>query len=300
MKLSQLLKKFAGMAGIESQKELTDFIEANKDAMELDFPDVAVNLITDKVLTLETAKNNTDLKKHYAGLLFGGLEQGAKERAIALGLSQEKINEINESTQATGQRINLYFEAAKDLFESVKKSGKGNDEFAKQLADEQKKLIEFQNQTKAQIAEIESKHLGEIENFAWQTRVNGVKIKEAIPDYLRTDAVKGALKSEVEKLGGQLKFNRETQSWDLVQKENPEMKVVKDGKILDFETIFPLSLQSRNLLEVAGTGGTDPANPGKQPFTPLSGGGSNPQALPDYVQKSLNSANVAIDLPPLK
>jgi len=255
MKLEQLLKKFAGMAGIESQKELTDFLEANKDALQVEFPDVAVNLITDKVMTFETAKNNPDLKKHYAGLLYSGLEQGAKERALALGLSQEKIDEINQSTQATGQRINLYLEAAKELLETTKKSSKGNAEFEKLLADEQKKFIEFQNQTKGQIAELETKHLNQIENFAWGQKVSGVKINAAIPDYLRTDAVKGAVQKEVEKLGGILKFNRETQTWDIRQKDNPEMNVVLGGKVLDFATIYPLALQSDKLLETAVPGG---------------------------------------------
>lgn len=295
MKLEQLLKKFAGMAGIESQKELTDFLEANKDALQVEFPDVAVNLITDKVMTFETAKNNPDLKKHYAGLLYSGLEQGAKERALALGLSQEKIDEINSSTQATGQRINGYLEAAKELLDK-KGSSKGNAEFEKQLADEQKKFIEFQNQTKQQIADLENRHTGEIENFAWGTKVSGVKINAAIPDYLRTDAVKGAVLKEVEKLGGILKFNKDSQTWDIVQKDNPEMKVVSGGKVLDFETIFPLSLQSHKLLETGGAGGGDNKDQGKT-FTGFNDSGSKEPAIPGYVQNSFGGANKPVELP---
>jgi len=296
MKLEQLLKKFAGMAGIESQKELTDFLEANKDALQVEFPDVAVNLITDKVMTIETAKNNPELKKHYAGLLYSGLEQGAKERALALGLSQEKIDEINSSTQATGQRINGYLEAAKELFDK-KGSSKGNAEFEKQLADEQKKFIEYQNLTKQQIADLESRHTSEIENFAWGTKVSGVKINAAIPDYLRTDAVKGAVLKEVEKLGGILKFNKDSQTWDIVQKDNPEMKVVNSGKVLDFETIFPLSLQSHKLLETADPGGTGSKPDPSKPFTGFQDPGSKEPAIPSYVLNSLGGANKPVELP---
>jgi len=297
MKLEQLLKKFAGMAGIENQKELTDFLEANKDALQVEFPDVAVNLITENVLSMTDAQNNGKLKTHYAGLLFNGLEQGAKERALALGLSQEKIDEINKTTQATGQRINAYFEAAKELLESAKKGGKGNAEFEKQLAEEQKKYLEFEKQSKQQLADLENRHTGEIENFAWGTKVSNVKINAAIPDYLRTDAVKGAVQKEVEKLGGVLKFNKETRSWDIVQKDNPEMKVVSGGKVLDFETIFPLSLQTHKLLETADPGGTGPKPGPSNPFTGLPNSGSNEPAIPSYVMNSLGSANKPVELP---
>ena len=296
MKLEQLLKKFAGMAGIETQKELTDFLEANKDALQVEFPDVAVNLITDKVMTFETAKNNPDLKKHYAGLLYSGLEQGAKERALALGLSQEKIDEINSSTQATGQRINGYLEAAKELLDK-KQSGKSTSEVEKLLAEEQRKYMEFEKTTKAQLDELSNKHSGEIENFAWDGKISSVKINSAFSDpEIRAMAVRKAVQKEVDKIGGVLKFNRETRSWDIMQKDTPDMKLVKDGKVLDFETIFPLALQSDKLLETADPGGTGKPDPTK-PFTGFQDPGSNQQALPGYVQNSFGSANKAVEIP---
>lgn len=298
MKLEQLLKKFAGMAGIENQKELTDFLEANKDALQVEFPDVAVNLITENVLSMTDAQNNGKLKTHYAGLLFNGLEQGAKERALALGLSQEKIDEINKTTQATGQRINAYFEAAKELLESAKKGGKGNAEFEKQLAEEQKKYLEFEKQSKQQLADMENRHTGEIENFAWDGKISTVQINDAYSDpEIRNLAVKKAVQKEIDKVGGVLKFNKETRSWDIVQKDNPEMKVVSGGKVLDFETVFPLALQSDKLLKTAQSGGTGGGDSSKS-FTGFNPDpGSNEPAIPSYVMNSLGSANKPVELP---
>lgn len=290
MKLVQLLKKFAGMAGLENQKEINDFLETNKDSLELDFPDLAVNLMNEKLMTLETAKNNDAVRKHYAGMIFSGLEEGATERAMKL-IGQDKINEINKSTDSTGKRINLYLEAANETLESAKKGSKSNPEFEKQLAEEQKKLIDYQNQVKAQILDIENKHLSEVEGFAWGNKISGVKINEAYSDpEIRNLAVKKAVQKEVEKRGGVLKFNRATQSWDIVQKDNPEMKVVDGGKILDFDSIFPLALQSDKLLVETPAGGASGGTPGT-PFTSPLGGGTTQQDLPTYVNKSFGSAD---------
>ena len=106
-------------------------------------------------------------------------------------------------------------------------------------------------------------------------------------------ALKEAIRIEVEKENGRLVFDDERQTWEIVNSADPTMKVSKAGKILDYNTLFPLALQEHKLLDIEPTGGAAGSNSGNPFFVPSQGQGNS--QIPEYIQKSLGSANKPID-----
>jgi len=294
MKLTSLLKTLAKQAGIETQKDLNEFLETNKESLEaLELPDVTGNLMQENLWNEEVAKTKGTLKKHFAGLLFPGIEQGAKERAIEAGLTNEEVIQIHQSTQDSGQRVNSYIEALKSKLSNSSKNAKGSDEIMKQIQELQTKAIEIERAKNDEINSLKSNFNSRIEDFAWKNEVSKVKWNKAIPESVRSMALKEAIRTEVEKENGKLIFDPERQSWEIVNGADPTMKVSKAGKILDYNTLFPLALQEHKLLDIEPSGGAVGANPGNPFFVPSQGQGNS--QIPEHVQRSLGSANKPID-----
>jgi hypothetical protein len=294
MKLTNLIKTLAKQAGIETQKDLNEFLEANKESLEsLELPDIAGNLMQENLWNEEVAKTKGTLKKHFAGLLFPGIEQGAKERAIEAGLTPEEVIQIHQSTQDSGQRVNSYIEALKSKLSNAGKNSKGNEEIMKQIQELQTKAIEIERVKNDEINSLKSSFNSRIEDLAWKNEVGKVKWNKAIPESVRSMALKEAIRIEVEKENGRLVFDDERQTWEIVNSADPTMKVSKAGKILDYNTLFPLALQEHKLLDIEPTGGAVGSNSGNPFFVPSQGQGNS--QIPEYIQKSLGSANKPID-----
>lgn len=294
MKLTNLIKTLAKQAGIETQKDLNEFLEANKESLEsLELPDIAGNLMQENLWNEEVAKTKGTLKKHFAGLLFPGIEQGAKERAIEAGLTPEEVIQIHQSTQDSGQRVNSYIEALKSKLSNAGKNSKGNEEIMKQIQELQTKAIEIERVKNDEINSLKSSFNSRIEDLAWKNEVSKVKWNKAIPESVRSMALKEAIRIEVEKENGRLVFDDERQTWEIVNSADPTMKVSKAGKILDYNTLFPLALQEHKLLDIEPSGGAVGSNSGNPFFVPSQGQGNS--QIPEYIQKSLGSANKPID-----
>jgi hypothetical protein len=296
MKITDFLKRQAKSAGIESQKELEAFLEANKEKLaDLDIPDVAVNFIVDNLWNVEVAKTKDELKKHFAGQMLPGIEQGAMERAKAMGVSDSKIAEIHAETQSSGKRVNLYLEAANEILKEAGKKQKGSEEFMRQIQEEQNKVLALEKSKADEINSLKSKYESQFEDLTWQNEIGKVKWNKAIPEDIRSIALKNAINKEVEKSGGKLVFDADKRTFNIVNANDASMQVSKDGKILDYQTLFPLALQEHKLLDVEVPGGAGNTNPGNPFFVPPQNGQGNETKIPEYILNSLGSANKAVD-----
>jgi hypothetical protein len=292
MKLSALLKTLAKNAGIESQKDLSEFIEANKDSLELDFPDVAANLISENLLSMDVAKNSLDLKNYFLGKSLPGIEQSAMEEAIEQGLTPEKIAEIHKETPSTGKRITLYLKALNDVHKSNGKA-KPNDEILKQIQELQLKAADIEKVKNEEINGLKSKFNSQLEDYTWQSEVAKIKWNKYIPEDLRPMALKNAIEKEVAKHNGKLIFDPETRQYNIVNSADPAVGVSANGKVLDYATIFPLALQEHKLLDVETPGGAGSDNPGTNPFS----GNPKPEGtkLTSFEQKAINGLNSVME-----
>jgi hypothetical protein len=118
---------------------------------------------------------------------------------------------------------------------------------------------------------------------------------DLIPEDIRSIALKNAINKEVEKSGGKLVFDADKRTFNIVNANDASMQVSKDGKILDYQTLFPLALQEHKLLDIEVPGGAGNPNPGNPFFVPPTGGQGNEPKIPEYILSSLGSANKAVD-----
>jgi lipoprotein-anchoring transpeptidase ErfK/SrfK len=298
MKVFNLIKSLAKNAGIENQKELADFLEANKESLDgLDLPDIAGNLLQENLMSEDVAKTKLSLKNYFAGMLYSGIEQGAKEEAKASGVTEDEIIEIHNSTKNSGERIKLYIQSLNKKLQNAGKNSKTSEEITKQIQDAQNKYIEIEKLKNEEITTLKTKYESEFENMAWNSEIGKVKWNPAIPESVRSMALRNAIQKEAEKENGKLIFDQEKRTWKIVNAADQTLPVSKAGKILDYESLFPLALQSEKLLDETPPGGAGGGNPGTNriPFQGLPNPGGTNEVIPEYVLKSLGSANVAFD-----
>jgi hypothetical protein len=248
----------------------------------------------DNLWNVEVAKTKDELKKHFAGQMLPGIEQGAMERAKAMGVSDAKIAEIHAETQSSGKRVNLYLEAANEILKESGKKQKGSEEFMRQIQEEQNKVLALEKSKADEITALKSKYESQFEDLTWENEVSKIQWNDSIPIDLRPMALKMALGKDAEKAGGKLIFDPEKRSFNIVNANDPAMQVSKDGKILDYQSLLPLSLQEHKLLKVE-SGGADNQRSGNPFFVPPQNGQGNETKIPEYILNSLGSANKAVD-----
>ena len=134
MKLGDFLNTQASKLGLQQDQRFVAFVQANPQLANIEFDDAIAVPINSGLMSLEGAKNNTDVKKHYDALALNGIDAKLLPLAQAYGATAEFDTE-----KSTYKRVDIL--AAK---------------------------------IQAKIAEIESKHAsGDVTKDAEVKRLNG-------------------------------------------------------------------------------------------------------------------------------
>ncbi len=115
MNTGDLFISLAKSAGIDVEKN-EDFLKvmANKELATADFPDALAGEIQSKLLTLEAAKNNSDLKSHFKAQALNAVDGKLEEFAAKYGLGDDFINKLKEK-QGTYENMGLTFEKLNEV-----------------------------------------------------------------------------------------------------------------------------------------------------------------------------------------
>lgn len=120
-KLTEIIKSVAAQSGV-AETEIKDLLD-NATLAAIEVPDAVSTKLTASRLSMEAAKNNPELKKHFTAQVLNGVDAGLKRTATELGFSPEDITEL-EGLDSTEKRVNLLTKKAQAL--EVAKAGKGS------------------------------------------------------------------------------------------------------------------------------------------------------------------------------
>lgn len=115
MNTGDIFISLAKSVGIDVDKD-EDFLKvmANKELATADFPDALASKIQSNLLTLDSAKNNSDLKSHFKAQALNAVDQKLEEFAAKYELGDDFINKLKEK-QGTYENMGLTFEKLNEI-----------------------------------------------------------------------------------------------------------------------------------------------------------------------------------------
>ena len=174
MHVSEYISKLANMTGVSSDDENLQKIIGNETLQSIDINDDLANTISGNLMTMDSAKANSDLNKHFRATILNGLDAETNGLMDSYGFSDEIKATIN-AEQSSFKRVGLLANQIKSL-ESAK-SGASNDD--------QKKLNETIAQLNDQIVGLKSSHDESIAtiNETWAGKMLQSKVSTILSGY---------------------------------------------------------------------------------------------------------------------
>ena len=262
MDASQYIKNLANMAGIDPTNENLQEIIGNETLQSIDIHDDLANTISGNLMTMDSAKANSDLNKHFRATILNGLDAETNGLMDSYGFSDEIKATIN-AEQSSFKRVGLLANQIKSL-ESAK-SGASNDD--------QKKLNETIAQLNDQIVGLKSSHDESIAtiNETWAGKMLQSKVSTilsgynyALPVSTETNVLTAQtlVNQSLERDG--LQINDVNGGLALLNKENQPHYV--QNTIVDVKSYIDNVLGTHKLLKV--TDNSTPSNGTPPPTSP--------------------------------
>jgi len=232
LKLVDFIASLAKKSGVN----IEGIIEANPAFNEVELPEnLSETLGIENLMTLDSAKNNSDLSKHYKGKYLASVDTVMKRQLKDVGFDQAKIDEIMNSNDSL-KSLETGFGALKDFHTASANKGDDVNEDLKKYRD----LVN--NQHPAQIAKMQEEHKQEMENV-----VSGYKQKELnhaidrslsgynLAEGYEMGAVSSIIKEQLK--GGDFTMKMSDKGEiQLFQKEDPTLVAQIDNRPMNFKT----------------------------------------------------------------
>ncbi len=273
-KVGSLIEKLFKKAGIDTTAEnLKPLIALDAEISEEDFSKVDKGL-----LTLEAAKNNSEINKHFRNTILTGADARMDEMIVELGLQpgEDFVNDKN-TYEKIAKLTRLANEAGK------KATGKtSTDEFAKKEAEYNRQLSELKNSVTLKDKEIAAERTTGRKDNRLERKILSLADKLNVPAELDVDVkieiVKGAINRQLQKEGLHLSLD-DSDNLIVVDKDGKPAYNPKDNVAYEPNTYIDGALAQNKLLKINNTGDQhqqqqqQPGNNGAQ-FIPHTNSGN--------------------------
>lgn len=228
MNVGEFLNAMAVSTGIEQDSPELKLILSDPNLTKVEVPKEFDTLVTEKfkgMVTLESAKQNPDLKKHFTYSALSGIDATIDRLAKEdFGMDDEYIGSLKK-LDTTGKRLTEFIKKAKEL--SEKKIPANDDEKIKKHNEEIKRLN--QNLVDQQVKFAQEKT--DIENRFMSNSKERV-LKELFQKYEYTDTLPKNVQTEVARtlFNGKLKENNFKVAFD-ENGDNPRLLTDQDTAV---------------------------------------------------------------------
>lgn len=281
MLAAELINSLFNQAGITDQTDLQTKLAQVKDLASIDVPDdVATKLIGKDRMSLEAAKNNTDLKTHFTALALNGVDAETNNIITTYGLNPEDF----AAEKSSYKKLSL---AAQKLEEKLKADlGKGktdNKELIDQINAVKAEKAAIETDYQANIEELNNQHSGEINKMMVNNMLGSYKYAHDLPIEDNILVASNKIHSELASKG--LKYVRQNGGFEL-QKEDGT-KYFDGNKEVTFKDFTDTVLSSNKLLA------TNDPKPQPTP-APITGSNGNDKGWGAYAAKAEAAAQAAV------
>jgi hypothetical protein len=266
--LGEYFTDLATKAGIPNDD--AKLAEVVKKVATIEFDDSIVNKLNSSYLTVEAAKNNPDLKKHFTASALNGVDAKVNALLAELGISDDVKNEIL-AEKSSYERIPMLVKKVKELEAAKAGSGKADKaELQKVIDDLNKQILDSKADKDKVKADLESQYGQKLTDFQIKNILSGYKYATPVDIDVNVQIAQALLSKELQ-----------AKEYKIVNHESGLRLETKDGmephhenkKILLKDFIDGVVAQNK-LISVSG----DPAQGNPPPAiitTPGKTGGKN-------------------------
>lgn len=239
------ISELADIAGYDKSK-LIDLLSVNAQ-----IPDDLVNAVNSNLMTLDTAKNNIELKKYFHAQALNGIDAELKNVLSELELDDDSKQAI-ESETSSYKRVSKSLKLVKELeAKKLQANTKG------EKTELQKEIDRLNNEiktTKVQMQEKESEFNTKLESTLTEYQLNSILSSKNyafgdMPKDVLTLTAKNLLQSALTSKG--VKIVRENDNLKLVRAEAPDLDYRENNTPVNIGDFVDRVLADNKLLKVS-------------------------------------------------
>jgi len=263
MKAGDLFHQLLKSAGFDTTDKAFIDVLSKAEFANTELPESITSALTTNLLTIDAAKNNPTLKKHFVGNALDPINKGIEELIAEYGIDEVTKAEI----LADQNTYNKYKVAAKKIAELKEKSAGSTSKGEK--ADLERQINELNKQLSLVATDTQSKIdtiKNEYEQRILNREIDYTLSSKPLPGQFDRDvevniarqfvdkalATKGAV---IRTIDGRIAVK---------QKDNPEMDIFENGKPLTFDALTDMALAENKFIKVSNPnngGGNNGGNP---------------------------------------
>lgn len=282
-KLNEVFKTMAEQSGLDLSNATIKTIMENPAFASVDVDDEVSTKLTANRLTMDAAKNNPDLHKHFTALTLNAVDKKIKDAAASFGLSEDEIKEL-DSEKSSYERVSLLAKKVKEI-EAKKASATIPDKaiFTKQIDELNAQIL---NEKKSFSTEKESL-LASFENERLNWRMDSIysefvpQMNQTIKPSINLTIAKQTV-SEVMQSKGYKTVNKDG-NLTLVNEAGGD--VYEDNKKLSLKDFITKTLANEKLLTVSQTTSSTQTKTKERIKTPQSSNNSGDKNTSSFLSK---------------
>lgn len=263
LKLADVLKSIALQSGV-SETEFKSVLD-NPALASIEVDDIVSTKLTSPRLSMDAAKNNPDLKKHFTALALNGIDAGLERLATEHGLTAEDITEL-KGLESTSKRMDSLTSKIKTLEAAKLTKGADTEKLTKQIEALNADILKERND---KIAELKAKDDSlETERTDWTANgiLSNFEYATNVDKDINVTVAKALINKELQSKG--LKLTRKDNVLSLLTAEGTEYfennakvgyqdfatKVVANAKLLKASNSTPAKTPAQQRTQGTNTG----------------------------------------------
>lgn len=263
MKAGDLFHQLLKSAGFDTTDKAFIDVLSKAEFANTELPESITSALTTNLLTIDAAKNNPTLKKHFVGNALDPINKGIEELIAEYGIDEVTKAEI----LADQNTYNKYKVAAKKIAELKEKSAGSTNKGEK--ADLERQINELNKQLSLVATDTQSKIdtiKNEYEQRILNREIDYTLSSKPLPGQFDRDVEVNIARQFVDK--ALLTKGAVIRTIDgriaVKQKDNPEMDIFENGKPLTFDALTDMALAENKFIKVSNPnngGGNNGGNP---------------------------------------
>ena len=250
-KAGEFFKSLLDKAGFDTNsKEFIDLLSKSEFA-NTEIPTALTDAISEKLITVEQAKNDTTIKSHFTAMALDPFNNNVVKWLKDAGYEDGEISEIT-SDKSTYKKVERALEKIAEAKEKAAKSGNGKDlkEYQDKINALTQQVSGFELEKKKAIEEVTNRYENQIFEQEFENVLRSKPLPGMFaPDIELTTAKQLVLKALAEKNAVAKKIDGKIR---LVNKDDEKIFIFgKDGKELSFDSLTEQTLADNKFLKVS-------------------------------------------------
>lgn len=233
--------------------------------LDTDVPDDVATSLKSNLLTLESAKNNPDIKKHFTAQALNTIDTGIYEYADEYGkLNDDQITEI-KGEKSSYKKMRMMLDALRNAQQPAAATGVDEETKSKlssrkeEIEKLQREISEVKAQHEQSLSQVRSEAQNNILNYAIDMELSSKDYAQELDKSTNILIARQIIDKQLNEMGAKV-VNDGNNSLRLVRADDSEMEFMRENKKLSFGSLADSILAEKKLLKTSATSGNTSKN----------------------------------------